>query len=52
MLFAVGGLVGSILISILAKKLSGKHISVLLILNSIIFLSLIIAYAGIFSEGS
>ncbi|WP_100065254.1 MFS transporter [Miniphocaeibacter massiliensis] len=50
MMFSVGGLGGSILVSVLAKKISGRDISKMLVLNSFIFLSLIFAYIGIFDK--
>lgn len=50
MLFAIGGLGGSILVSIIASRIKGDSISKLFLSGSISFLLLVIPYSGIYSN--
>ena len=51
-LFALGGLLGSILVSIFASKINGRGISKLFLLNSFVFLALSIPYSNILGNHS
>ena len=50
MLFAIGGLGGSILVSIIASKIKGDSISKLFFTGSILFILLVIPYSGIYNN--
>ncbi|HHX68812.1 MAG: MFS transporter [Miniphocaeibacter sp.] len=49
-LFAIGGLGGSIIVSTLLSKINGSNIIKMLLINSFVFLLLVIPYSGIYSN--
>lgn len=49
-LFAIGGLGGSIIVSTLLSKINGSNIIKMLLINSFVFLLLVILYSGIYSN--
>lgn len=50
MLFAIGGLMGSILVSIIASKIKGDGISKMFLAGSMIFAFLVLPYSGIYNN--